>query len=256
MDRESWKKKGEGHRQRLREKFLSLGIDSFSDDEILELLLTFGTPRIDCKELARTARKRFGSLAAVLDAPPGELQSIKGLGPKNIFALHFIQGVARRYLRHSVQGKRYVSSSREVADYLIHSLRARKREIFIAIFLDAAHGIIDVETITEGTITVNTVYPRELVRKALKHNAAALVVAHNHPSGSLNPSRQDIDLTRTLYLACSFMNISLLDHLLIGASDTVYSFADHGIMADVRNACNGVFASGGVGEANRGSDEG
>ena len=104
MDRDQWQHKGEGHRQRLREKFLEQGIDAFTDSEIIELLLTFGTPRSDCKDAARSALQRFKTLPAVLDAAPAELQQIKGVGPKNIFALQFIQGVARRYLRQRIVG--------------------------------------------------------------------------------------------------------------------------------------------------------
>ncbi len=237
MDRSEWQQKGEGHRQRLREKFLDQGIDSFTDGEIIELLLTFGTPRSDCKEAARQALAQFKTLPAVLDASPVQLQQIKGIGPKNIFALQFIQGVARRYLRQRITGKQYVHSSREVADYLIHSMRGLQHEVLTVVFLDAAHGIIDTAVVAEGTVTVNTIYPRELIKAALARNASALVLAHNHPSGSLVPSRQDEELTRSLHLVCSFMHINLLDHLIIGAADQVYSFADQGIMARIGEDC-------------------
>ena len=244
MDKEQWQKKGAGHRERLRKKFLERGIDAFTDAEVLELLLTFGTPRRDCKETARAALKHFdNSLAAVLDAPIAELKKIKGLGPNNVFALHFVQGVARRYLRQQLQSKQYLTSSKEVAEYLIHAMRNRKREVFIAIFLDASHAIIADEIIAEGTVNVNTIYPRELVKRALGHNAAAMVIAHNHPSGNQKPSPQDIKLTRTLYLACALMNMKLLDHLLIGAASQTYSFADHGLMAEIAEQCNGMIKS-------------
>ncbi|GAB4339932.1 MAG: DNA repair protein RadC [Desulfobulbaceae bacterium] len=234
MDKEGWQKKGAGHRQRLRDKFLQQGIDGFTDAEIIELLLTFGTPRSDCKEPARAALAELGSLPAVLDAPVHRLTRIKGIGPKNAFALHFIQGVARRYLRQRVAGKQYLSSSAEVADYLVHLLRGLRREAFVAIYLDAAHGIIDSEVLSEGTITSNTIYPREVVMAALQRNAAALVIAHNHPSGNLKPSPQDEQLTRTLHVICSFMHIRLLDHLIVGNDEKPYSFADHGIMERIR----------------------
>ena len=237
MERAEWQRRGEGHRQRLRDKFLAQGIDAFTDAEIIELLLTFGTPRSDCKEAARALLARFGSLPAVLDAAPVQLQQVKGVGPKNIFALHFIQGVARRYLRQRVVGKEYVRSSREVADYLIHSMRGLQHEVLTVVFLDAAHAVIDAAVVAEGTVTVNTIYPRELVKAALARNASALVIAHNHPSGSLTPSRQDSELTRSLYLVCSFMHLDLLDHLIIGAGDQVYSFADQGVMASIREDC-------------------
>lgn len=237
MDRSDWQDKGAGHRQRLRDKFLEQGIDAFTDSEVIELLLTFGTPRSDCKEAARAALAELGSLPAVLDAPAPRLSAIKGIGPKNVFALHFIQGVARRYLKQKLVGKQYISSSKEVADYLIHLLRGLQREAFVAVYLDAAHAIIDAEVLGEGTVTVNTVYPREVVLAALRRNAAALVIAHNHPSGSLSPSAQDKQLTRTLHLVCSFLHINLLDHLIIGAGEQVYSFADHGLMALLRDEC-------------------
>lgn len=240
MEKREWQRKGEGHRQRLRDKFLEQGIDAFTDSEIIELLLTFGTPRSDCKEAARAALAQFKTLPAVLDAAPVQLQQVKGIGPKNIFALRFIQGVARRYLRQRIVGKQYIHSSREVGDYLLHAMRGLQHEVLSVVFLDAAHGIIDSAVVAEGTVTVNTVYPRELVKAALARNASALVLAHNHPSGSLTPSRQDEELTRSLHLVCSFMHITLLDHLIIGAGDQVYSFADHGIMTRIREDCRRI----------------
>ena len=245
MERDEWQRRGEGHRQRLRDKFLAQGIEAFTDAEIIELLLTFGTPRSDCKEAARALLTQFGSLPAVLDAAPVQLQQVKGVGPKNTFALHFIQGVARRYLHQRVVGKEYVRSSREVADYLIHSMRGLQHEVLTVVFLDAAHAVIDATVVAEGTVTVNTIYPRELVKAALARNASALVIAHNHPSGSLTPSRQDSELTRSLYLVCSFMHLDLLDHLIIGAGDQVYSFADQGLMATIREDCRRLLGRAG-----------
>ena len=245
MERDEWQRRGEGHRQRLRDKFLAQGIEAFTDAEIIELLLTFGTPRSDCKEAARALLTQFGSLPAVLDAAPVQLQQVKGVGPKNTFALHFIQGVARRYLHQRVVGKEYVRSSREVADYLIHSMRGLQHEVLTVVFLDAAHAVLDATVVAEGTVTVNTIYPRELVKAALARNASALVIAHNHPSGSLTPSRQDSELTRSLYLVCSFMHLDLLAHLIIGAGDQVYSFADQGLMATIREDCRRLLGRSG-----------
>ncbi len=232
MDKEHWQKKGAGHRGRLRDRFLEHGLDGFSDAEVLELLLSFGTPRSDCKEPARTALKQFGSLAAVLEAPQKLLLQVKGIGVKNGFALQFVQAVARRYLKERLQGKSYLQSSEQVIDYLLHSMRGLKKEVFTAIFLDSSHAIIDTVCISEGTVNVNTVYPRELISMALEQHAAALIIAHNHPSGSLQPSVQDLVLTRNLFLTCSLMQIQLLDHIIIG--DGAYSFADNDIMKDIR----------------------
>ncbi len=235
MEKEDWQRKGAGHRQRLRDRFLDRGLDGFSDKEILELLLSFGTPRSDCKEPARRALKQFGSLAAVLETPLAGLQEITGIGPKNGFAVHFIQAVARRYLKDRLQGKRYLTSSADVRDYLLHALRGLKKEVLCVIYLDSSHAILDTETVAEGTINVNTVYPRELIKKALQRNAAALIIAHNHPSGSIVPSSQDMQLTRTLSLLGGMMQIRLLDHIIIG--DDSFSFADNGLMAEIHDAC-------------------
>ncbi|MCI5143801.1 MAG: DNA repair protein RadC, partial [Candidatus Electrothrix sp. ATG1] len=179
-----------GHRQRLRDKFQEKGIEALTDTEVIELLLTFGTPRSDCKQAAKDALKKFGSLPEVLDAPSTALKKIRGMGPKNIFALHFVQGIARRYLRQRIQKKNYITSSKDVADYLIHALRGLRHEVFMVVYLDASHAVIDSEILSEGTINVNTVYPRELIKAALTYHAASIVVAHNHPSGSLQPSNQ------------------------------------------------------------------
>lgn len=228
------KDRNNGHRQRLRDKFRERGIEALTDSEVLELLLTLGTPRRDCKEIARAALKKFGSLPEVLEAEPQDLLKVNGIGPNNSFALTFIQAVSRRFLKERLQDRQYLRSSREVADYLVHSMRDLKKEVFTVIFMDAAHSIIATETIAEGTLTTNTIYPRELVKMALDRHAAALLIAHNHPSGSLTPSTDDLNLTRHLYAACRLVNVNLLDHLIIGDSENPYSFADHGLIAEIR----------------------
>lgn len=240
MDQAEWQQKGAGHRQRLRDKFLERGIEAFTDAEVLELLLTMGTPRKDCKDEARELLATFGTLAGVLERGPAQLQQVSGVGPKNAFAIHFIQGVARRYLRQRLAQKEYVRSSSEVADYLIHAMRDLKREVLMVIYLDASHAIIDSEIVAEGTLASNTVYPRELIKPALAHHAAALVIAHNHPSGNRQPSAEDRRLTRNLFLALSFVNIRLLDHLIVAGSDPPFSFADNGLMATIADECAGL----------------
>lgn len=238
MQKSDWQKRGEGHRGRLRDRFLENGIEAFTDAEIIELLLTFGTPRSDCKQTAKDLLEVFDSLPGVLDASPAELQRVKGVGPKNSFALGYVQAVASRYLKTRLKGKTYLHSSDDVRDYLMHTMRGLQKEVLTVIFLDSSHGVLDSEIISEGTINLNTVYPRELVKKALDYNAAALVVAHNHPSGLLEPSAPDLTLTKNLYLTCRFMQIRLLDHLIIG--DGMYSFADSGLMAEIIRQCDAL----------------
>lgn len=243
MDKDHWQEKGKGHRGRLRDRFQEKGLDSLNDAEVLELLLSFGTPRSDCKEQTRAALDRFGSFSSVLEASSADLQLIEGIGPKNSFAVHFVQAVSRRYLKERLRGKRYLHSSEQVREYLLHSMRGLKKEIFTVIFLDSSHAVIDSEILTEGTLASTTVYPRELVIKALHHNAAALIVAHNHPSGSLKPSLQDRNLTRSLYLVAHYLDIRILDHLIIG--DGFFSFADHGLMDQIREECSTLARAGG-----------
>lgn len=235
VDKKELQTKGQGHRARLRDRFLTRGLDGFTDDEILELLLSFGTPRSDCKEPARALLKKYGSFARVFEAPIASLQDVKGIGPKNGFAIHFVHEVANHYLKDRIRGKEYLRSSKDVADYLLHSMRGLKKEILTVIFLDSSHAIIDTRVVAEGTLNLNTIYPRELVKAALQHHAAALIIAHNHPSGSLSPSPQDLKLTRTLYLLCNLMQIQLLDHLIVG--EGIYSFADEGRMATIKTEC-------------------
>lgn len=238
MDKAQWQSRGAGHRDRLRQRFLDRGLAGLGDAEILEILLCFGTPRKDCKEPARALLRQFGSFPAVLDAGKKDLLAIEGVGPKNSFALTFIKSAAEHYLKQRVKSRHYLTSSTQVIDYLIHAMRGLQIEVFAAIYLDSALAIIDSEQVAEGTVNVNTVYPREIVKKALGCNAAALVVAHNHPSGSLSPSPQDKQLTRHLYLACSMMQIRLLDHLIIG--DGHFSFADAGAMTEIADWCSSV----------------
>lgn len=241
VNKEEWQNKGAGHRARLRDRFLERGADTFSDAEVLELLLSFGTPRRDCKEPARAALNEFGTLAAVLEAPGFALEQIKGIGQKNSFAIQFVQAVSRRYLKQRLVGRRHLHSSKEVRDYLVHSMRDLQREVLTVIFLDSSHAIIESVVMAEGTVNVNTVYPREIIKKGLELNAAALIIAHNHPSGHLKPSVQDMQLTKSLALLCSMMQISILDHIIIG--DGALSFADEGHMAAIHEEVRAVMIS-------------
>ncbi len=224
--------KGEGHRGRLRERFLTSGLDGFHDYEVVELLLALGTPRTDCKDQAKAALKRFKTLQGVIEASPEDLQEVKGIGPKNIFGIKFAKAVSERYLKKKLIKKDPIRSSKELFDYLYHSIRDKKREIFKVVFLDAQNRIIAIETLFEGTLTASSIYPREVVQAALKHHAAGLFLVHNHPSGEPRPSREDRQITRQLAHACRVMGITIHEHLIIG-DNTYFSFADHGYIAEV-----------------------
>ena len=222
-------KSNEGHRQRLREKFLNSGLDGFHDYEIIELLLTLGTPRTDCKQPAKDALKKWGSLKAVLEAPPKELKKIKGIGDHNVFGLKLTQDVARRYLADRIVDMDYIQSSEDVLDYLRHNLRDKSQELFMVIYLNGRNQILKMETLFEGTLNTSVVYPREVVTKALENDASALVLVHNHPSGNPSPSKDDLTITKKLKESARTIDIYIHDHLIIAGND-VYSFADHGLI--------------------------
>lgn len=233
-EKNKWQEKGVGHRGRLRDRYQERGLANFTDAEVIELLLSFGTPRSDCKQQAKDLLEEFGSFVKILEAPPLALQKIKGVGSKNSFAINFIHDVSARYLKARLEGKNYLQSSSDVINYLTYQLRGLKKEVFTVVFLDASHAIISSEILSEGTLNFNNIYPRELIAKAIEYHAAAIIIAHNHPSGSLAPSKQDIKLTRLLFMLCNSMQIQLLDHIIIG--DGAYSFADHGLIAMAREA--------------------
>jgi DNA repair protein RadC len=233
--------KGAGHRQRLREKFLAAGLSGFHDYEVIELLLTLGTPRKDCKPQAKEALKRFRSLPGVLEASTGELCTIRGIGSKNVLGIKLIKAVADRYLERRLVKQEPLSNSKDLFDYLQHTIGDKSRECFMALFLDAKNRVIQAENLFQGTLTASAVYPREVIHAALTHRAAALIFAHNHPSGDPSPSSDDSALTRRLVFACRAMGITVHEHLVIG-NNTYYSFADHGHIARMNQDYDRIFA--------------
>ncbi len=218
-----------GHRKRLREKFLKSGLAGFHDYEIVELLLTLGSPRRDCKQPAKEAIKRFKSLQGVLSASPEELQEINGIGPHNAFGIKLVREVAQEFLKQKILDKPIYSSPREFFDYLYHSMRGLDKEVFKVIYLDGQNRIIEIEDIFEGTVNSSVVYPREVIKSAIKYNAPAVLFAHNHPSGSPVPSTNDKLLTRDLIFAGNIMQIKILDHIIVGDKG-YFSFAERGLL--------------------------
>ena len=221
----------QGHRKRLREKFLKSGLSGFADYEIVELLLSLGTPRKDCKAAAKEAMKRFKTLRGVLEASTGELQQIDGIGAHSAFGIKLVQEVAREFLKAKIIEKPFYKSSQEVFDYLYHSMRGLKKEIFKVVYLNSQNQIIDTADISEGTASSSSVPPREVVEGAVKNNATALIFVHNHPSGNPQPSASDKGLTRELVFAGKIMRIKVLDHIIIG-DNRYYSFAGEGLITE------------------------
>src|ERR1035437_4293933 len=204
-----------GHRKRLREKFINSGFSAFHEYEIVELLLTLGTPRRDVKQAAKEALKRFKTLRGILEAPAEQLQEIHGIGPHNTFGFKLVKEIAREYLKDKALGTKYVSSSREVYEHLCSSMSARKKELFKVLYLDSQNGILASEDIFTGTVNSTAVFPREVIEGAIKNRAVSLVFAHNHPSGNPEPSQSDKDLTRDLIFAATAVNMKVLAHIII-----------------------------------------
>jgi DNA repair protein RadC len=219
--------KGAGHRQRLRERFLAGGLDGFHDYEVIELLLTLATPRKDCKTAAKAILKQFRTLQGALEASPRELRKIAGIGPKNLFGIKLIKAVADRYLEKKLIQKDAINDSRALFDYLYHHIGDKRRELFKVIFLNSKNQVIAADTLSEGTLTASSVYPREVIQAALGHDAAALIFAHNHPSGDPKPSAEDVAITRQLIFACKVMGMVVHEHIIIG-DNHYFSFADQG----------------------------
>jgi DNA repair protein RadC len=230
---------GAGHRDRLREKFLRGGLAGFLDYEVIELLLTLGTPRRDCKGAAREAMKEFKTFRAVLEASPQDLQRVPGIGPRNLFGIRLIHEVSRRFLKDRILNRPVCHSSREVFDYLYHALRDVKKERFKVIFLDAKNQIVEEKTLFEGTVDSSAVYPREVIKDALRYEASSLIFIHNHPSGDPEPSLCDREITRDLVFAARVVQIRVLDHIIIG-NNRYFSFADHGLIEDYDLLFNAV----------------
>ena len=222
-------KSQEGHRKRLRERFNQSGLAAFLDYEIVELLLTLGTPRRDCKSQAKEAINRFKNLRGVLEAPADELQTIKGITDHNIFVIKFMQEIAREFLKEQVLDKPYCRSSRGVFDYLFHSMRDLKKEVFKIMFLDSQNRVVEIDDLFEGTLNASAIYPREIIQSAVKHHAAALIFVHNHPAGNPQPSDNDKKITQDLVFAGNIMQIKVLDHIVIG-DNRYFSFADAGLI--------------------------
>ena len=174
--------------------------------------------------------KQFKTLQGVLEASSKELCEIRGIGHKNLLGVKLIKAVADRYLEKRLIQKDPINNSKELFDYLYNSIRDKKRECFNVVFLDAKNRVITTEIIFEGTVTASSVYPREVVLAALNHNAAALIFAHNHPSGDPSPSSEDVSITRRLVFACRVIGITVHEHLIIG-DNRYYSFADEGHIA-------------------------
>jgi DNA repair protein RadC len=214
---------------RPRERLLALGPAALADAELLALLLRTGTRGCDVLELAQAVLDHTGGMAPLMAARTQDLVTIKGVGPAKAAELQAVMEMARRALRTQLATRTVLDQPRLVKDYVALHLREQPAESFAVLFLDAQHRLLVMETLFHGTLTQTAVYPREVVRRAVAHNAAALIVAHNHPSGVAEPSRADEHLTQALKSALALVDIRVLDHLVV-AREGIVSMAERGLM--------------------------
>jgi DNA repair protein RadC len=215
--------------ERPRERLLAHGAAALSESELLAVFLRTGIQGRTAIEVARDALARFGGLNGLLSAPLGELRTLSGFGPAKCAPLHAVLELGRRALRGEVQRDPVLGSPAKVREYLTLYLRNEPREVFVAVFVDARNRLLADEILFRGTLTQTSVYPREVVKCALRHNAAAVILAHNHPSGVAEPSQADQHLTTALKRALALVDIRVLDHFVVGAG-TATSFAERGLM--------------------------
>ena len=213
--------------ERPREKLLSKGTAALSDAELLAIFLRTGLPGITAIDLARGLLSEFGGIGPLLSARQGAFCERKGLGPAKFAQLQAALELTSRYIKEELRANPIFTSPQMVRDYLAVKMRGYQREVFIILLLDSRHQLLDSHELFQGTIDMASVYPREIVKLALQNNAAAVIVAHNHPSGVAEPSQSDIAVTERIKQALALVDIPLLDHFIIGHG-AVTSLADTG----------------------------
>ena len=213
--------------ERPRERLHALGPAALADAELLAILLRTGAKGKSAVDLARELLGRHGSVSALLEAGAGE--RTPGLGDAKFAQLKAALELARRALREEISTRDALTSPRAVRDYLRLALGGREQEVFVVLLLDAQHRVIATEELFRGTLTQTSVYPREVVKCALKRNAAAVIFAHNHPSGVAEPSHADEILTRSLKSALALVDVQVLDHFIVAGTRTM-SFAERGLL--------------------------
>jgi len=214
---------------RPRERLIRKGPESLSDAELVAILLRTGTRGRSALDVARDLLARFGSVSALFAADLQAVCATAGLGSAKYAQFAAVMEMARRALREKLERGSVLTSPQSVRDYLRLKLQERPHEVFVSVFLDAQNRVLAVEELFRGTLTQTSVYPREVVKRSLHYNAAAVIFAHNHPSGVAEPSRSDEALTQALKQALALVDVKVLDHFVIGAGAAM-SFAERGLL--------------------------
>ncbi|NLD48434.1 MAG: DNA repair protein RadC [Clostridiaceae bacterium] len=219
----------EGHRKRLKERFLREGLDNFEQHQILELVLFFSIPRKDTNEIAHNLLLKYGSLSGVFEAEFKDLIDTPQIGENTAFLLTLIPDLARRYFNDKWRDKKELNSSTKAGEYAATLFTGRQYEALFVISLDAQNKVNYAELVHEGTINEAPVYPRMIVESALRHKANSVILAHNHPGGSLSPSRADIEATERIRAALEGISIKVVDHIIV-CGNNFTSFAEKGLI--------------------------
>lgn len=215
--------------ERPRERLLAAGPHALSDGELLAILLGTGTRGQSAAELARALLGEWGGLTALLGSTPAELERAKGLGPARIARLAAALEIGRRYLGAPIEPRCALTAPEDAARFFKARLLDLPHEVFCCLFLDTRHRLIRYEELFRGTIDGATVYPREVVKRALAHNASAVILGHNHPSGISEPSEADRNITMKLAKALALVEVRLLDHVVVSRGGHV-SLAERGLV--------------------------
>ncbi len=215
--------------ERPREKLMQQGAGALSDAELLAIFLRVGVAGKSAVDLARDLLTRFSSLNGIFAASLEDISQVHGMGSSKYVQLQAIFEMSRRALAEQMQIRDVLTSPRQVRDYLCLKLGGLAREVFVVLFLDAQNRVLAQEELFSGTLTQTSVYPREVVKRALHHNAASVIFAHNHPSGVAEQSRADELLTNALKQALALVDIRVLDHFVV-AGNTTLSFAEKGLL--------------------------
>lgn len=214
---------------RPRERLIREGAAALSDPELLALFLRVGVPGRSAVELGRDLLEHFGSINRLFGASLGQFSAVHGMGPAKFAQLQAVMELAQRAIAEQMQAGPALASPDAVRQYLRMHLGRQQHESFLVLFLDVKNRLLARDEMFRGTLTHTSVYPREVVKAALRHNAASVMLAHNHPSGAAEPSQADLVLTRGLVQALALVDVRVLDHFIV-AGTHVHSFAEHGQM--------------------------
>ena len=218
------------HRERVKERFLKEGLSAFADHEVLELLLFYAIPQGDVNPLAHRLLERFSTPVSVFNASVEELCTIEGIKAHTAVLIKLIPELSQFYNSLAVREMKTLSNSQEAGNYVCGMIGCRKSEVFAVICLDAQKNVRAFEILEEGTVSRANIHPRKVVECAMRHNAAAVILAHNHPSGSAFASENDRMLTEQLCTLLEGMDISVIDHIIAASADKFISMADSGLM--------------------------